>query len=70
MESTLQGSSQHQLKFMVLLCFRLQIVDESNRYDGKYTRKGGLTHLRVIIAAEQFEGLTDIKRHRLVFKVG
>lgn len=49
----------------------LDIVDESSKHAGHAAMKGlpaGETHFRLSIVSPDFEGLTTIKRHKLVYK--
>ena len=45
----------------------LEIIDESHMHVGHEGAKGGAGHFRVIIASEQFRGITPLARHRLVY---
>jgi BolA protein len=45
----------------------LDIVDESHLHAGHAGARGGLGHFRVRIVSNAFDGLTLIKRHRLVY---
>ncbi len=52
----------------------LNIVDESNKHAGHAGRMGvapgtGETHFIVEVTSEKFEGLTSLKRHRLVYSI-
>ncbi len=47
----------------------LQVDDESHLHIGHEGAKSGLGHFRVLIVAEQFAGLSPIKRHRLVYRI-
>lgn len=43
----------------------LDIIDESPKHGG-YT--GAVSHIKIIIVSNQFDGLSLIKRHQLVYK--
>lgn len=45
----------------------LEIIDESHMHVGHEGAKDGAGHFRVIIASEQFKGITPLARHRLVY---
>jgi BolA protein len=45
----------------------LDIIDESHLHAGHEGSKDGASHFRVIIASDQFNGLTPLARHRLVY---
>jgi BolA protein len=45
----------------------LEIIDESHFHAGHEGSKNGAGHFRVVIWTEQFNGLTAIARHRLVY---
>ena len=50
-----------------------ELKDESSQHAGHAAMKGlpaGETHFKLSIISPDFEGLTTIKRHRLVYKVG
>lgn len=46
---------------------QLEIIDESHLHVGHEGSKGGASHFRVIIASPQFNGLSPVARHRLVY---
>lgn len=46
---------------------RLEVIDESALHAGHAGGKGGASHLRVRIASPQFDGLSPVARHRLVY---
>jgi len=46
---------------------QLEIIDESHLHAGHEGSKGGASHFRVIIASPQFDGLSPVARHRLVY---
>lgn len=51
---------------------RLDIKDESSQHAGHAAMKGlnaAETHFRVTVVSSEFEGLTSVKRHQLVYKV-
>jgi BolA protein len=45
----------------------LEIIDESHLHAGHEGAKGGAGHFRVIISSAQFQGLSALARHRLVY---
>jgi len=45
----------------------LQVEDESHLHAGHAGARDGKGHFRVTIVSARFEGLSPIKRHRLVF---
>ena len=45
----------------------LEVEDESHLHAGHAGARDGRGHFRVTIVSSQFEGLSPIKRHRLVF---
>lgn len=45
----------------------LEIIDESHLHAGHAGARGGASHFRVHIWTDQFEGLSTIARHRLVY---
>ncbi|HUH60159.1 MAG TPA: BolA family protein [Candidimonas sp.] len=45
----------------------LEIIDESHFHAGHEGSKNGAGHFRVLIWTEQFNGLSTIARHRLVY---
>ncbi|MGD8323131.1 MAG: BolA family protein [Gammaproteobacteria bacterium] len=45
----------------------LEIIDESHLHAGHEGAKGGLGHFRVRIISRQFEGMSRIQSHRLVY---
>lgn len=45
----------------------LEIIDESHMHIGHEGAKDGAGHFRVIIASEQFKGISPLARHRLVY---
>ena len=46
----------------------LQVEDESHLHAGHAGAREGKGHFRVTIASSHFNGLSPIKRHRLVFE--
>lgn len=46
---------------------KLDIIDESHLHAGHAGSKNGASHFRVIIASAQFNGLSPVARHRLVY---
>ncbi|HWK61190.1 MAG TPA: BolA family protein [Eoetvoesiella sp.] len=46
---------------------RLEIIDESHLHAGHAGAQGGASHFRIVIASNQFKGLTPLARHRLVY---
>lgn len=45
----------------------LDIVDESHLHAGHEGSKSGASHFRLFIWTEQFNGLSTLARHRLVY---
>jgi len=45
----------------------LEVLDESHLHVGHVASEGGASHLRVIISTPQFESLSSVQRHRLVY---
>lgn len=45
----------------------LEIIDESHLHAGHEGARGGASHFRLHIWADQFDGLSTIARHRLVY---
>ena len=45
----------------------LEIIDESHLHAGHAGAVGGVSHFRVKIVSERFEGLKLVMRHRLVY---
>ncbi len=45
----------------------LDIVDESHLHAGHAGAEGGASHFRVTIVSQQFQGLSTLARHRLVY---
>ena len=46
---------------------QLEIVDESHHHIGHAGAQGGACHLRVFISSPQFQGMSPVARHRLVY---
>lgn len=46
-------------------CNHLEIVDESPNHGGY---NGSVSHVKLIVVSEDFDGLNLIKRHQLVYK--
>jgi BolA protein len=46
----------------------LQVEDESHLHVGHEGAKSGLGHFRVLVVSDRFEGLSLIKRHRLIYQ--
>lgn len=46
----------------------LQVEDESHLHVGHEGAKSGLGHFRVLVVSDRFQGLSPIKRHRLVYQ--
>lgn len=44
-----------------------EIIDESHLHAGHEGSKNGAGHFRVLISSPQFEGLSTLARHRLVY---
>lgn len=50
----------------------LEVKDESSQHAGHAAMKGlpaGETHFRVSVVSQEFEGLTTIKRHKLIYQI-
>ncbi len=45
----------------------LDIINESHLHEGHAGAQGGASHFRVIIASKQFDGISTLARHRLVY---
>ena len=46
---------------------KLEVIDESHLHAGHAgAREGGQSHFRLLIIADQFEGLTRVARQRLI----
>ncbi|WP_454006680.1 BolA family protein [Alcaligenes sp. Marseille-Q7550] len=45
----------------------LDIINESHLHAGHAGAQGGAIHFRVIIASKQFDGISTLARHRLVY---
>lgn len=45
-----------------------EIIDESHLHAGHASAKDGASHFRLIIASDQFEGLTTLAKHRLIYE--
>ncbi|MBB5216733.1 BolA family protein [Parapusillimonas granuli] len=45
----------------------LDIIDESHLHAGHEGSKSGASHFRLVIWTEQFNGLSTVARHRLVY---
>lgn len=49
---------------------RLELHDDSHKHAGHSgARDGGETHYELVIASEQFNGLTKIQRHQMIYKL-
>lgn len=46
---------------------QLNVVDESHLHAGHEGAKDGASHFRVILSSSQFNGLSPLARHRLVY---
>ena len=46
----------------------LEIIDESHQHIGHAGAKDGASHFRVHIWSDQFDGLSTVARHRLVYE--
>lgn len=44
------------------------LIDESHLHEGHAGARGGASHLRVVIASDQFHGLTTLAKHRLIYQ--
>lgn len=44
-----------------------QIIDESHLHAGHAGAKGGANHFRLIIGSDQFNGLSTVAKHRLIY---
>ncbi len=47
---------------------KLEIIDDSHLHAGHAGARSGKGHFTVVIASEQFAGLSSIKRHQLVYQ--
>ncbi|MEM7083707.1 MAG: BolA family protein [Pseudomonadota bacterium] len=47
----------------------LEIIDDSHKHAGHAGAKDGHGHFTLKITATEFDGLTTIKRHRLIYEV-
>jgi BolA family transcriptional regulator, general stress-responsive regulator len=47
---------------------RCQIFDESHLHAGHAGARDGRGHFRIVIASPQFQGLSRIQQHRLVYE--
>jgi len=45
----------------------LEVIDESHQHVGHAGSTDGANHFRVIISSSQFQGLSPVARHRLVY---
>ena len=45
----------------------LDIINESHLHAGHAGAQGGASHFRVIITSKQFDGISTLARHRLVY---
>lgn len=45
----------------------IEVIDESHMHVGHAGAKGGAAHFRLLISSQQFEGLSTLARHRLVY---
>jgi BolA protein len=48
---------------------RLEVMDESHQHVGHEGAKAGGSHFAITIVADQFSGLSLLKRHQLVYEV-
>ena len=48
-----------------IACNHLEIIDESPNHGGY---SGAISHVKIIVVSDDFEGLSLIKRHQLVYK--
>tara|TARA_B100000242_G_scaffold12527_1_gene7930 strand:- start:493 stop:789 length:297 start_codon:yes stop_codon:yes gene_type:complete len=48
-----------------ICCNHLEIIDESPNHGGY---SGSVSHVKIVVISEDFEGLNLIKRHQLVYK--
>ncbi|WP_269901511.1 BolA family protein [Paenalcaligenes faecalis] len=44
-----------------------EVVDESHLHAGHAGAQGGANHFRLIIGSDQFEGLSTLAKHRLIY---
>jgi BolA protein len=57
----------HDLLTQALTPARLEVIDESGKHAGHAGAvPGKTTHVRVVIAADAFRGLSRVERHRKV----
>lgn len=45
----------------------LEVIDESHQHIGHAGAKSGASHFAVVIIAKQFEGLSLIQRHQMIY---
>ena len=67
-------SAEHRIQLITerlnaLDPMHLEIIDESHMHIGHEGAKDGAGHFRVIIASEQFKGISPLARHRLVYNL-
>jgi BolA protein len=48
---------------------KLEIIDESYKHIGHEGAKTGASHFAVSIVSAEFEGLSSIKRHQLIYDI-
>ena len=49
---------------------KLEIIDQSHKHKGHAGwREGGGTHFDVLIVSSEFEGKSQLQRHKLVYKL-
>ncbi|HRL21436.1 BolA family protein [Alcaligenes sp. SDU_A2] len=46
---------------------QLDIINESHLHAGHAGAQGGASHFRVLITSKQFDGISTLARHRLVY---
>jgi BolA protein len=47
---------------------RLEIVDDSHRHQGHAGAADGRGHFTVLVVSDRFAGLSQLRRHRLVYE--
>lgn len=45
----------------------IEVIDESHMHIGHAGAKDGASHFKLLISSQQFEGLSTLARHRLVY---
>ncbi|HHU93705.1 MAG TPA: BolA family transcriptional regulator [Alcaligenaceae bacterium] len=55
-------------RLRVLQPTHFEIIDESHLHAGHAGAQGGASHFRLIIGSDQFEGLSTLAKHRLIYE--